>query len=141
MPGFNDRLLSAGVDCNIPSREISWRFGTSGGPGGQHANRVRTRVEAEIDLTKATGISDEVRKLLVARLGPKVRVVVERTRSQDRNREIAFRLMQERLSEGCRINPTRQKSRPKRGAIERRLEEKRRRSHRKLERRRRWDED
>ena len=68
----DDRVLSAGPGCRVPVEQVRWRFGPSGGPGGQHANRAHTRVEAELDLTSARGIDDEVRARLVARLGDTV---------------------------------------------------------------------
>ena len=40
----DDRVLSAGAGCRVPTSEVRWRFGPSGGPGGQHANRAHTRV-------------------------------------------------------------------------------------------------
>jgi len=138
MVGFDDRLISAGPGCRIPAGEVSWRFGPSGGPGGQHANRAHTRVEAELDLASARGIDDEVRVLLVERLGAKLSVVVGRTRSQDRNRELALQRLEERLKEARVEKRTRRPTRPGRGAVERRLTAKKQRAARKSERRRDW---
>ena len=39
----------------VPLSEISWRATTSGGPGGQHANRTLSRVEVQFDVV---GIAD-----------------------------------------------------------------------------------
>ncbi|MEC9425194.1 MAG: peptide chain release factor-like protein [Actinomycetota bacterium] len=132
------RLLSAGPGCRVPAEEVRWRFGPSGGPGGQHANRAHTRVEAELDLTAARGIDDEVRVRLVAHLGSSVRVVVDRSRSQARNRERALDDLERRMQEALVEKPKRRPTRPKRGAVERRLEAKRQRGARKAERRGDW---
>lgn len=134
----DDRVLSAGPGCRVPAEEVRWRFGPSGGPGGQHANRAHTRVEAELDLTSARGIDDEVRARLVARLGATVRVVVDRSRSQARNRERALDEVERRLQEALVEQAKRRPTRPKRGAVERRLEAKRQRGARKAERRGDW---
>ena len=139
MPRADDRLLSAGPGCRVPASEVTWRFGPTGGPGGQHANRAHTRVEAELDLRSARGIADDIRERLVARLGPRLRVVVDRHRSQARNRERALDEMELRIREALVVQRSRRPTRPRRGAVERRLEAKRQKGARKAERRRDWD--
>ena len=131
-------MLSAGPGCRVPASEVSWRFGPSGGPGGQHANRAHTRVEAELDLTTARGIDDGVRVRLVQRLGSSVRLVVDRHRSQARNRERALGEIERRLQDALVERVARRPTYPRRGAVERRLEAKRRRGARKAERRGDW---
>ena len=138
MPRADDRLLSAGPGCRVPGSEVTWRFGPTGGPGGQHANRAHTRVEAELDLRSVRGIDDDIRERLVARLGPRLRVVVDRHRSQARNRERALDEMELRIREALVVQRSR-RPRPRRGAVERRLEAKRQQGARKAERRRDWD--
>ena len=139
MPRADDRLLSAGPGCRVPASEVTWRFGPTGGPGGQHANRAQTRVEAELDLRSVRGIADDIRERLVARLGPRLRVVVDRHRSQARNRERALDEMELRIREALVVQRSRRPTRPRRGAVERRLEAKRQKGARKAERRRDWD--
>ena len=136
---MSERFLSAGPGCQIPVEQVGWRFGPSGGPGGQHANRAHTRVEAEVDLHAARGIEAEVRDRLVERLGPVIRVVVDQHRSQARNREQALDEVEKRLCEALVEAIPRKPTRPQRGAVKRRLEAKRRRGARKAERRRDWD--
>ena len=139
MPRADDRLLSAGPGCRVPASEVTWRFGPTGGPGGQHANRAHTRVEAELDLRSVRGIADDIRERLVTRLGPRLRVVVDRHRSQARNRERALDEMELRIREALVVQRSRRPTRPRRGAVERRLEAKRQKGARKAERRRDWD--
>lgn len=138
MVAFDDRVLSAGPGCTVPVSEISWRFGPSGGPGGQHANKAHTRVEAELDLTDTRGIDAEVREALIGRLGPTIRVVVDRTRSQERNRTLALEKLEQRLGEARVEKLPRRPTRPGRRAVERRLTAKKHRAERKSERRRDW---
>ena len=122
----------------MPAEEVRWRFGPSGGPGGQHANRANTRVEAELDLTSARGIDDQIRARLVRQLGATVRVVVDRHRSQVRNRERALDEIERRLQEALVEQAVRRPTRPRRGAVERRLKAKRQRGARKAARRGAW---
>ena len=107
--------------------------------GGLHIVAGRVVVEAEVDLRTARGIEAEVRDRLVAKLGPVIRVVVDQHRSQARNRERALDEVEKRLCEALVEAVPRKPTRPRRGAVERRLEAKRRRGARKAERRRDWD--
>ncbi|MDP6160535.1 MAG: peptide chain release factor-like protein [Acidimicrobiales bacterium] len=136
--GDGDRTLWGGPGCRVSAEEVRWRFGPSGGPGGQHANRANTRVEAELDLTLARGIDDQTRARLVRQLGATVRVLVDRHRSQVRNRERALDEIERRLQEALVEQAVRRPTRPRRGAVERRLEAKRQRGARKAERRGDW---
>ena len=141
MPRLVDRDLSAGPGCRVSAGEVAWRFSPSGGPGGQHANRANTRAEASLDLSILNGIDDEVRERLMARLGPVLRVAVDSSRSQARNRRRALDGIEERLWAALQVDPERQPTRPGRRAVERRLATKRRRSERKADRGARWDRD
>lgn len=116
--------------------EVAWRFSPSGGPGGQHANRSSTRVEAVIDLASAGSMPPETRRRLVERYGPDLRVVVDDTRSQARNRDIALDRLEQRLRDGTAFAEPRRPTRPSGRARRRRLDLKRRRSETKRARRR-----
>jgi ribosome-associated protein len=121
-------VLDGGPGCRIPVDDVRWRFGPSSGPGGQHANRAHTRAEATVDLVSARGIDEVVRRRLVERLGAELRVSVDETRSQQRNRSLALERLAARLRAATAVRTRRRPTRPGRGAVERRLEEKRRRA-------------
>jgi ribosome-associated protein len=73
--------------CAIPLDEIELRFEPSGGPGGQHANRSRTKVEASFDVAGSPSLDEHHRRRLLDKLGDVVRVSAGESRSQTRNRE------------------------------------------------------
>lgn len=125
----------------MSARDVAWRFDPAGGPGGQHANRTNSRVEASLELSTVRGIDDQVRERLIARLGPILRVVVDSSRSQNRNRYQALDEIERRLRVAVQVVPDRRQTKPGRRAVERRLAMKRRRSERKADRGRRWDRD
>jgi ribosome-associated protein len=129
-----DDPMPIGPHTAIPLSEITVRVSRSSGPGGQHANVTASRVEAIVDLTAAAGLGDEQRRRLIARLGP--RVTAQDTRSQLRNRELALTRLQHRLSAALRVTPARRRTKPSKGAVQRRLEAKRRQGERKRARRR-----
>lgn len=128
--------LRVGGGVRIPAQELQWRFGPSGGPGGQHANRAHTRAEVRFDIAASTAFTEAQRERLLARLGPVVTVSVDEERSQLRNRRIARERLRLRLDGALRVERPRRPTRPGRGAVERRLEAKRRQSERKQQRRR-----
>lgn len=121
---------------SVSAAEVSWRFSPSGGPGGQHANRSSTRAEAVIDLAEAGSMSTETRRKLTDQYGPDLRVAVDDTRSQARNRDIALDRLEQRLRDGLASAEPRRPTRPSGRARRRRLDGKRRRSETKRARRR-----
>jgi ribosome-associated protein len=111
----------------IPLEEIELRASRSSGPGGQHAQKSETRVEAVFDVEASATLSAAQKRRVVSRLGPVVRAVAQDERSQLRNRELALERLAERLREGLRVQRRRVPTKPTAAARERRLEEKRRR--------------
>ena len=128
--------LQVGRGLVLPASEIEERFTTSGGPGGQHANRARTRVELRFDIAASEALSDHQRRLLSARFGDEVKVVVDDERSQLRNRTIARERLAARLRSALVPPRPRRPTKPTRGSKVRRLEAKRRRGQVKEHRRR-----
>jgi ribosome-associated protein len=118
----------------IPQRSLSWRFSRSSGPGGQHVNKTDSRVELMCDLAEIGGPTDSVRRIR-AKLGDEVRVVAASERSQLANRQEATRRLMSRLDNAARAPRPRRPTRPTRGSVEARLEDKRRQSKRKADRR------
>ena len=114
--------------CRIPEEELVWRFSTSGGPGGQHANTANTRVELRFDVAASPSLGPRQRARLLERLGPVVRVVASDERSQARNRQLALDRLRSRVAEALRVPRERRPTAPSARARRSRLDEKRRRS-------------
>jgi ribosome-associated protein len=126
--------VARGVD--IPLEEIELRASRSSGPGGQHANVTASRIEAVFDVKASKTLSDEQKRRIMARCGPRVTAVAQDARGQARNRELALERLRDRLSNALHVPRTRRPTKPTRASRERRLEQKRRRSERKASRRR-----
>jgi ribosome-associated protein len=127
-------LLRVTRGLSIPLEELAWRFTTSGGPGGQHANKTSTRAEVRFDIERSPSLGPRQRERLLERLGPTVRVASSEERSQSRNRDAALRRLAERLAEGLHTDRPRLPTKPTKGSKVRRLEDKRRQSTRKRDR-------
>ena len=119
----------------VPRAEVELRFSRSSGPGGQHAQKSETRVEAVFDVEASTALTDAQKRRVVRRLGPVVRAVAQDERSQARNRELAVECLVDQLREALRVPRKRVPTAPTKASKERRLEEKRRRSRTKKLRR------
>jgi ribosome-associated protein len=113
---------------SIPRAEIELRFSRSSGPGGQHAQKSDTRVEAVFDVERSSALSDVQKRRVIAKAGPVLRAVAQDERSQWRNRELATERLVEELREALRVPRPRRKTKPTRASVEKRLEGKRRRS-------------
>jgi ribosome-associated protein len=124
----------------IPAADLVERFTTSGGPGGQHANRSSTRVELSLDLTTCGGLNDVERRRLLDRLGSRVVVHAGEERSQSRNRALARRRLAAVVRNALVVRRNRRATRPTRASVDRRLSDKRRRSETKRSRRRPTDD-
>jgi ribosome-associated protein len=111
----------------IPRSEIQLRFSRSSGPGGQHAQKSESRVEALFDVAASTALTERQKRRVLSRAGPLLRAVAQDERSQWRNRELASERLLEQLRQALRVERTRVPTKPSREAHERRLEEKRRR--------------
>ncbi len=125
----------------IPLREITVRATRSSGPGGQHANTTATRIEATFDVAASQSLTDEQKRRIVTRAGPRVTAVAQDERSQARNRELALERLARRLSSALAVRRPRRATRPTKGSVERRLTGKRARSERKRNRRGGWGQD
>lgn len=128
--------LRVTASVRVPLEDIAVRYETSGGAGGQHANRSHTRVELSFDVRASTALSEAQRDRVVAKLGPVVRAGAADSRSQARNRELALERLGAKLAEALHVDPTRRPTRPTKGSVRRRLDAKRQAGERKVLRRR-----
>ncbi len=142
MSGPEDHVDAVRITSSlrIPLSELQFKFSPSGGPGGQHANKVNTRVELRFDVAGSPSLGPNQRARLIDRIGPEVRVVADDERSQGRNRQLAVDRFRQRMVDALRVEKPRRPTRPSRGAKERRLTAKRQLSERKRSRRPDFDD-
>ena len=125
----------------IAISELAFRFSRSGGKGGQNVNKVETRVELLFDVAHSPSLDDEQRELLRSRLHSRIdatgilRVVVQESRSQWRNRADAVKRFVALLQKALKAHKKRLSTKTPAGARERRIKEKKHRSETKRMRR------
>jgi ribosome-associated protein len=119
----------------LPLAEVSFRYSRSSGPGGQHAQKSETRVEAVFEVEPSQALTATQKRRVISRAGPVLRSIAQDERSQLRNRELALDRLIEQLRSALRVERKRLATKPTAASRERRLDQKRRRSNTKRLRR------
>jgi ribosome-associated protein len=120
----------------IPFSEIELRVTTSGGPGGQHANRSLTRVVVSFHVNTSEALSETERALLIEKVGTVVRSSASRYRSQAQNKSAALEQLALKIATGLTRQAPRKATKPTKSSKVRRVDEKKARSRVKENRRR-----
>ncbi len=141
MPG--DESMGSSVELapgvSVPSGVVTFAYSRSGGPGGQNVNKVSTRCELRVALAEIP-IHAGARERLAAAAGSRllengeIQIVSQSERSQSGNREECMARLREMIVAAVVIPKVRKKTKPGRGAKERRLQSKRVRSETKRRR-------
>jgi len=111
----------------VPVSEIELRTSRSSGPGGQHAQKSETRVEALFDVEASSALTDAQKRRVVAKAGPVLRAIAQDERSQLRNRELATERLVAALRDALFVQRRRVPTKPSAAAKARRIDEKKRR--------------
>jgi ribosome-associated protein len=125
----------------IPESELGWRFSRSSGPGGQSVNTTDSRAELSFDVARTSALGPVLKARALDRLGDRLvdgvlTVAASEHRSQLQNRRAAEERLVEQLVEAIAPPPRpRRATRPSKGAVQRRLDEKKRRGQTKRLRR------
>lgn len=127
-------MITINEQVSIPEDELDFTASASSGPGGQHVNKVSTRITLWFDVANSPSLSPEERELIMTRLSSRIgrdgmlRVISQESRSQLSNRESAIERFVELMQAALKRLPVRKKTRVSRAAKERRLEAKRKRA-------------
>ena len=112
----------------LPVAEVEFRTSRSSGPGGQHAQKSETRVEAVFDVERSAALTETQKRRVTAKAGPVLRAVAQDERSQLRNKDLALERLVEQLRAALYVQRKRKPTKPGKAAVERRLEQKKRRA-------------
>ena len=135
MAAMDGESIQVTKTAAIPLSEIELRFSRSSGPGGQHAQKNETRVEATFDVEASEALTPAQKARVVRRAGAVLRAVAQDERSQARNRELAVERLVEQLRQALKVQRRRVATKPTAASRERRLESKKHRSQTKKLRR------
>ncbi len=133
--------MTHGEAAAIVRARGSFTFARSGGPGGQNVNKVASKVVARLPLEALEDLDGARRALIESRLANRISadrhivLMVQDTREQSRNREIAIERLADLISKAALVPRSRGKTRPSRASREARLRSKRVRAEKKRMRR------
>ncbi|MGD8372417.1 MAG: alternative ribosome rescue aminoacyl-tRNA hydrolase ArfB [Syntrophobacterales bacterium] len=125
---------------SIPQDELTFTASRSSGPGGQHVNKVSTRITLRFDVTNSPSLTPSQKRSILDKLPTRVskegilRVVSQQTRSQAANRETAIERFVELLQYALKKDSVRRKTAIPPSAKQKRIDDKKHRSRLKQER-------
>jgi len=118
-------------------KEIKFNTSRSGGPGGQHANKVETSVELRFDIYNSYLLNRQEKRRLFKKLGNKITkegeliITAENSRSQAQNKEQALAKFYKMIEEALKVPKKRKPTKPSKAAKEKRLKEKKKHGEKK----------
>jgi len=118
-------------------KELKFKGIRSSGSGGQHVNKVSSKIELKFDVENSTSLSDEEKFLLKSKLSSKLTknniliLFCDESRSQQRNKEIAIKRFLKVLTGGLTRPKKRKPTKPSKSSIKKRLEVKQKISQKK----------
>ena len=112
-------------------KELIFKAIRSSGPGGQHANKVSSKIVLYFNISISENLSEEDKELLIVNLKSKLtkeNILIlncDETRSQHKNKEIIIKRFLEIIQKGLVIQKPRKATKPSKASIKKRLEKKR----------------
>jgi ribosome-associated protein len=109
----------------------------SGGAGGQHVNKVETKVVLRFDVLKSDNLNDDEKQIIQTKLANQITndgeliITSESHKSQIRNKEIAFEKLDRLLSKVFHVPKARKKTKPSKSAVQKRIKAKKQQSEKK----------
>jgi ribosome-associated protein len=118
------------MNTEILIKELKFKAVRSSGAGGQHVNKVSSKIELTFDLQNSEGFTEEEKGLLIQKLKNKLTkenillLQCDESRSQHKNKEIAIERFLNIISGGLIVQKPRKATKPSKSSIRKRLEKK-----------------
>lgn len=118
------------MNTELMLKELKFKAVRSGGAGGQHVNKVSSKIELTFDLGNSESLTEEEKELLIQKLKSKLTkdnallLQCDESRSQHKNKEIAIDRFLNIISGGLIVQKPRKYTKPSKSSIHKRLEKK-----------------
>ena len=136
-----------GMNWEHLQKEVKYRTSRSGGAGGQHVNKVSTKVEILFDVNGSSVLSDQQKSIILFKLKNRITsnntltLTCDTTRSQLKNKEIAFDRLIELMTTALVPVKKRRPTKPSKSSVKKRLKSKKIQSNKKDSRKFNPDKD
>ena len=128
------------MDKETILKELQFKAIRSSGPGGQHANKVSSKVELSFDLENSSGLSETEKSRISKKLASKLSnegilmFQCDESRSQHKNKDLVIKRFFDVLETALIVKKKRKASKPSKSAIEKRLKSKKANAEKKANR-------
>ena len=118
------------MQLHILLRELKFKAVRSSGPGGQHLNKTSSKIELSFNIQNSEAFTENEKNRLLDKLEGRIsqygiiNLQCGETRSQHRNKAIAIERLIELVGQNLKMAKVRRKTKPSKGAIEKRLKRK-----------------
>ena len=118
------------MDINLLLNELHFQATRSSGAGGQHVNKVSSKIELRFSITNSSALSEEEKIQLQQKLNKQLTknqeiiITCQDSRSQHKNKEIAIKKLIDLIQKSLLKPKKRKKTKPSKQAIKKRLEKK-----------------
>jgi ribosome-associated protein len=132
-------------DFQILIQELTFKTSRSGGKGGQHVNKVSSKVELIWNINQTAACDEHQKQLLLQKLANRIdkegllHIVADDDRSQYKNKEIAIKRLLKLIKESLIEEKPRKPTKPSKAAVHKRLESKKKQALKKINRNKIWD--
>ncbi|WP_062056851.1 alternative ribosome rescue aminoacyl-tRNA hydrolase ArfB [Aquimarina longa] len=129
------------MNTSIIINELKYKAIRSSGAGGQHVNKVSSKIELTLDIEASAGFTNDEKLRLYKKLSSRLtksKVLILQcgdSRSQHRNKELVIKRLLDILKINLHIPKRRKLTKPSKGAIKKRLDNKHKQSLKKVNRR------
>jgi ribosome-associated protein len=114
----------------ILTKELRFKAVRSSGAGGQHVNKVSSKVELAFDVVQSQGLSSKEKERLLFKLENRLTkdhiliLQCDEARSQHQNKKLVTQRFFELLKKALHVPKKRKPTRPSKSAVEKRLKSK-----------------
>ncbi len=125
------------MDTELIIKELRFAAVRSGGPGGQHANKVSSKIQLSFNLNASKALTADEKDLLKKKLKPRLtknhilNLYAEESRSQHQNKEKVVQKFLLIIQNGLKLPKPRKTTRPSKASVTKRLEKKKKHSFKK----------